>query len=77
MSSSEKKSSCSVLGVLQVILIVLKLVGSCDVFNDTFMESFGKLPWKFVLIPLWISLGIVGIILVIAIIALIIEAMNE
>lgn len=53
----EKNSSSGIglLAVIQVVLIMLKLLGIAPVATWT---------WTVVLIPLWIDLGIAGIILI-------------
>lgn len=44
---------CSALTVVQIVFIILKLVGVIT------------WPWKYVLIPLWIDLGLATLVLVI------------
>lgn len=46
MSKNTSSSGMGLLGVLQIIFIVLKCVGTID------------WPWRKVLIPLWIELGL-------------------
>lgn len=55
MDSKHSSSGIGILGVIQVVLIVLKLLGIAPV---------AAWAWSVVLIPLWIDLGIVAIILV-------------
>ena len=40
-------------GLLQLVLLTLKLVGCID------------WPWAYVLIPTWVELGIIGIVLIV------------
>lgn len=53
-TSSSSGSGIGILGVLQIIFIVLKCL---DLITW---------PWKVVLIPLWIDLGIIALALLIA-----------
>ena len=56
MKTNNTKSTTDgigILGVLQIVFIVLKLCGLID------------WTWKVVLIPVWIELGLLGVILVI------------
>lgn len=56
MKNNNTKSTTGgigILGVLQIVFIVLKLCGLID------------WAWKVVLIPVWIELGLLGVILVI------------
>lgn len=57
-----RNEGMGVLGLLQVIFIVLKVLNLID------------WSWGLVLIPLWINLGFIGVVLLIALIALIIGA---
>lgn len=52
--TSSSSSGIGILGVLQIIFIVLKCL---DLITW---------PWKVVLIPLWIDLGIIALVLLIA-----------
>jgi hypothetical protein len=49
----------SLLGVVQIVLLILK---ACNVIDW---------PWKIVLIPLWIELGVAAIVVIIFIISMI------
>lgn len=60
-----KAGGISFLGLLQVALIVLKL---CSVINWS---------WGIVLIPLWISLSITGLWLILILLGLILGAIFE
>ena len=53
MDSKSSGSGVGILGVLQIIFIVLKLVGVI------------AWPWHIVLIPLWIDLGLIALIVAI------------
>lgn len=65
---TEKKTASggvSLLTVVQVVFVILKLTNLID------------WPWKTVLIPLWIELGLIGLILVIALVVAIIDSLNK
>lgn len=53
---SASSSGIGILGIIQVVFIILKLLGIAPVATWT---------WSVVLIPLWINLGIVAIALII------------
>ena len=64
-----KESSASgglgILGVVQIIFIVLKLLG---------VGTIATWSWATVLIPLWIELGIIAFIIIVVVIAAIISS---
>jgi len=55
-SDSSSSGGVSVLGVVQIVFIILKLIGTIT------------WPWSVVLIPLWIDLAIVVIALIVALV---------
>ena len=61
MDSKYTSSGIGILDVIQIVLIVLKLLGVAPV---------ATWAWSVVLIPLWISLGILAIFLIALIIYL-------
>ena len=60
-NSSSSSSGIGFLGLLQVVLIALKLTG------------FVSISWWLVLIPLWINIIVIVIIIVIAIVYVIVK----
>ena len=60
-SKNNNSSGLGVLGVLQIIFLVLKLTGLIT------------WSWVLVLIPLWISLGILALVVIAVIIAVCLE----
>lgn len=60
-SSGSRTAGMSFLGVLQLIFIVLKLLNLID------------WKWTIVLIPLWINLGLIGFIIILAIIVALLD----
>lgn len=61
MNNKHTSSGLGILDVIQIVLIVLKLLGVAPV---------ATWAWSVVLIPLWISLGIAAIFLIVSIIYL-------
>lgn len=56
MDNKHSSSGIGILGVIQVVFIILKLLGIAPV---------ATWAWSVVLIPLWIDLGIIAIALII------------
>lgn len=61
MDKKHSSSGIGILGVIQVVFIILKLLGIAPV---------ATWAWSVVLIPLWIDLGVTAIVLIVLLIYL-------
>ena len=55
-NNNATSGGCSILVIVQVVFIILKVCGLID------------WPWKIVLIPLWIALGLIALIFIFVVI---------